>query len=154
MFPETKKYPAPANVLLILEFTLLITVEIIMEIKYKEFCIGTWMYTGELITCCNLYKGDLNYTRGKVIKFWNSQFYLMDLGTGFHGISIEMQDYTVLDDAALFQEALVFDKKYICTLEEMVEIQHRIKCIHKECIDIWCSTGEVDFWKFFNLGEE
>lgn len=125
-----------------------------MQIKYNEFCARTFMYTGELVTHCNLYKGDLNYARDKILKYWNADFYLMDFSTGFHGISIEMQDYTLMDDAALFQEALVFDKKYICTLEEMVEIQHRIKCIHKECIDIWCSTGEVDFWKFFNLGEE
>lgn len=149
-----QKIPRPRNVLLILEFTLLITVEIKMQIKYNEFCARTWMYTGELVTHCNLYKGDLNYARDKILKYWNADFYLMDFSTGFHGISIEMPDYTVLDDAALFQEALVFDKKYICTLEEMIELQRRIKCIHRECIDIWCSTGEADFWKFFNLGEE
>lgn len=125
-----------------------------MEMKYKDFHIGTWMYTGELITCCNLYKGDLNYTRGKVIKFWNSQFYLMDLGTGFSCKATDMLDYTLMDDAALFQESLVFDKKYICTLEEIVEIQRRIKCIHRECIDKWCKTGETNFSNHFNLGEE
>lgn len=85
------------------------------------------MYTGELITCCNLYKGDLNYTRGKVIKFWNSQFYLMDLGTGFSCKETDMLDYTLMDDAALFQESLVFDKKYICTFEEVIAIQNEMK---------------------------
>lgn len=152
-FLKQKKYPA-ANVLLILEFTLLITVEIKMQIKYNEFCARTWMYTGELVTHSNLYKGDLNYTRDKLIKYENADFYLMDFNTGFRGKATEMLDYTVLDDAALFQEALVFDKKYICTLEEMIELQRRIKCIHRECIDIWCSTGEVDFCNHFNLGEE
>lgn len=128
--------------------------EMKMQIKYNEFCARTFMYTGEMATHCNLFKGDLNYARDKILKYWNADFYLMDFSTGFHGISIEMQDYTVLDDAALFQEALVFDKKYICTLEEMVEIQRRIKCIHRECIDIWCRTGDVDFCNHFNLGEE
>lgn len=152
MFPETKNTPPP-NVLLILEFTLLIIVEIKMEIKYNEFCARTWMYTGELVTHSNLYKGDLNYARDKILKYWNADFYLMDFSTGFRGKATEMLDYTVLDDAALFQEALVFDKKYICTLEEMIELQRRIKCIHRECIDIWCSTGEDDFCNHFNLGE-
>lgn len=140
--------------LLILEFTLLIKAEIKMEIKYKDFHIGTWMYTGEFITCCNLYKGDLNYARDKLIKFENSQFYLMDFSTGFRGKATDMLDYTLMDEAALFQEALVFDKKYNCTLEEIVEIQRRIKFIHKDCIDKWCKTGETNFSNYFNLGEE
>ncbi|EHU8781148.1 hypothetical protein N0S44_000383 [Escherichia coli] len=121
--------------------------------KYKEFCIKTWMYTGELLTCCNLYKRDVNFTKDKVIKYENSQFYLMDFSTGFHGKSTEMLDYTLMDEAALFQESLVFDKKYICTLEEMIEIQNKIKCVHRECIDKWCKTGETDFSNHFNLGE-
>ncbi|WP_210765589.1 hypothetical protein [Escherichia coli] len=122
--------------------------------KYKDFHIGTWMYTGEFITCCNLCKRDLNYARDKLIKFENSQFYLMDFSTGFRGKATDMLDYTLMDEAALFQEALVFDKKYNCTLEEIVEIQRRIKFIHKDCIDKWCKTGETNFSNYFNLGEE
>lgn len=125
-----------------------------MKMKYKDFHIGTWMYTGEFITCCNLYKRDLNYSREKVIKFADSQFYFMELSTGIRVKSTVMLDYTVLDEAQLFQESLVFDKKYNCTLEEIVEIQRRIKFIHKDCIDKWCKTGETNFSNYFNLGEE
>ena len=126
-----------------------------MEIKDKEFCIKTWKYTcGELVSHCNLYKGDLNYARDNILKFENSQFYLMDFRYVVHGISIEMLDYTVLDETQLFQESLVFGKKYICTLEEIIEIQNKIKCIHGECIDIWCKTGETNFSNHFNLEEE
>lgn len=75
---------------------------------------------------CNLHKGDLMHSANEYINYMLGKFNFVDYSS-YHHPYTDMPDYTLMDEAELFQEALVFDKKYICTFEEVIAIQRTMK---------------------------
>lgn len=84
---------------------------------------------------CNLNKGDSEHKMDQYIRYTGTVFVFVD----YQAIGLcvqDMIDYTVLDEAELFQELLVYDKKYLCTLEEIIGIQNKMKEHRRICVEM------------------
>ncbi|MFD0852093.1 hypothetical protein ACFQ07_07670, partial [Actinomadura adrarensis] len=75
---------------------------------------------------CNLNKGDLMHSANEYIHYTAGKFTFIDYDSLQYPHQ-DMPDFTLMDEAELFQSALVFDKKYLCTLEEVITIQNEMK---------------------------
>lgn len=93
---------------------------------------------------CNLNKGDYEHKMDQYIKFNGAYFSFIDYQS--KGTVVEyMKDYTTVQgEDELFQESLIFDKKYLCTLEEVIELQHNMKLYRIIRIE----TGSKDRYRF------
>ncbi|WAE76966.1 hypothetical protein vBEcoMphAPEC6_00545 [Escherichia phage ph0011] len=93
---------------------------------------------------CNLNKGDYEHKMDQYIKFNGAYFSFIDYQA--KGSVVEnMKDYTTVHgEAEIFQESLIFDKKYLCTLEEVIELQQKMK----EYRRIYTETGSKDRYRF------
>lgn len=85
---------------------------------------------------CNLIKGDIEHNKSTFIKYKKSTststftFRFVDYDNNQRMQPI--QDYTVLNEAERFQAALVYEEKYLVTMDEMIAIQQEIKNHVKE----------------------
>ena len=91
-----------------------------------DFVISVHSFKNSFQYFCNLNKGDLMHSANEYIHFTQGKFTFIDYNSLQYPHQ-DMPDYTVMDAAELFQESLVFDKKYLCTFEEVITIQNEMK---------------------------
>ncbi|AIT14258.1 hypothetical protein [Escherichia coli] len=91
-----------------------------------DFLISVHSFKHSFQYFCNLNKGDLMHSANEYIHFTDGKFSFIDYSSLDFPYT-DMPDYTLMDAGELFQAALVFDKKYICTFEEVITIQNEMK---------------------------
>jgi hypothetical protein len=91
-----------------------------------DFLISAHTFKGTHQYFCNLNKGDMMHSNNEYINYISGKFTFVDYSLLQYPHQ-DMPDYTLMDTAELFQESLVFDKKYLCTLEEVIAIQNEMK---------------------------
>ena len=91
-----------------------------------DFLISVHTFKHSYQYFCNLNKGDLMHSANEYIHYTQGKFTFIDYSSLQYPHQ-DMPDYTLMDTAELFQESLVFDKKYLCTFEEVIAIQNEMK---------------------------
>lgn len=108
-----------------------------MQVSNMEYDFSMFIpkISTSLEVYCNLNKGDYEHKMDQYIKFNGSYFSFIDYQA--KGTVVEnMKDYTTVHgEAEIFQESLIFDKKYLCTLEEVIELQQKMKEYRRICIE-------------------
>lgn len=91
-----------------------------------EFVISTHSFKLQRQYFCNLNKGDMIHAGNEYLHYSSGKFTFVNYDNYLNPHE-EMLDYTVLPEGELFQQSLVFDKKYICSFEDVCALQKIIK---------------------------
>lgn len=116
----------------------------------NDFAIHSFFYK-KVEFYCNLVKGDANHSLDQYIKYTLDGFSFIDYGYVGGVVNEPLLDYTEMDEATLFQESLVFDKKYICTLDEVIGIQNIMKEYSAKCMMELTQYKHKTIQYYFNL---